>query len=125
MNDESKNIKLPENMMLCRWCKEPIMSNDKICKHCNEYQTNKDIVDSEKDLLKDPTLSIFDWITVLFFQLIGILLGYIYKQNGEKKRGDTLILYSILSIFFNTIMSYGIYRFHSFFSKMLKVINTN
>ena len=123
MNDESKNIKLPENMMLCRWCKEPIMSNDKICKHCNEYQKNKDIVDSEKDLLKDPTLSIFDWITVLFFQLIGILLGHIHKLRGEKKRGDTLILYSLLSILFDTILGYGIYRFQSFLIKIIKGTN--
>ena len=120
-NNLSNNLRnLPEDMVLCRWCKEPIMATDKICKHCNEYQKHKDIIDSERNLLKDPTLSVFDWITILFFQLLGILLGFVHNLRGEKKRSSTLILYSFISILFNISLGYSIFRFHGFLIKMIK-----
>ena len=119
MNSKSN---LPKKMIPCRWCHEPIMNYDDICKHCNEYQSDLDQHKYGKELLNDSTLSITDWVIIFLFQLIGFGLGGIHLANGEKTRGFKVIIYSLILAFINittAIVNYGIFRYFS------KLINMN
>ena len=106
LNNNSKTtenkIAIPQDMVLCRWCKNPIMKKDSLCKHCGESQKE------EKISLKIPTLSFSDCILVLFLQLIGIIAGIVHISNGEKSRGFALIKYSIAAIIISTIVAASI-----------------
>lgn len=125
---QSKNLKgknIPSDMVLCRWCKEPIMANDKLCKHCNEYQNDIDLKASEKEQLSFSTLSVSDWMMIILFQWLGIMVGGYYCLNGENSRGIRLIKYSSLSfvvgLILNGFIIYSIY----YFIKLLKLVNVN
>lgn len=118
----NSNSKLPKNMTTCRWCHEPIMVRDNICKHCNDYQNDIDQEEFEKQLLNDSTLSVVDWFIILFFQIIGIGLGSIYIVNGEKIRGLKVLSYSIIIAIMNLTFFTINYSYYRYF---IKLINTN
>ena len=100
----------------CRWCNSPITSEDKICKHCHEYQTdNTDTIS-----LKDPTLSTCDWIIIICSQLIGMLTAIIYFNKGEILRGKRLIKYSLIILVCKLLASYPVYYIFKTFYKVLK-----
>ena len=112
--------KIPSDMVLCKWCKEPIMVNDKICKHCYEYQNEEDLNNTKNAFLAKSCLSLSDWITILFFQLIGIVIGIVHLINGEKIRGKKVIRFSLISVFINVIISSSIFTIFKTFTKLLK-----
>ena len=117
----SSNSALPKDMVLCRWCKKPIMAKDKICKYCDSCQNDLDIRRFDRELLKDSTLSEIDWVCILFFQIIGFGLGAIHIGNGENKRGFKVIVYSILILFINLTMLITSRSVFIYFKKLISM----
>lgn len=120
LTNDLKSKKIPSDMVLCKICKEPMMANDKICKHCYEYQKEEDFESTKETSLGNTCLSLSDWITILFFQLIGIIIGIAHLLNGEKIRGKKVIRFSLISVFINLIISGSIFTIFKTFTKLLR-----
>ena len=116
----SLNSNIPKDMVLCRWCKEPIMANDDICPRCRQHQNSKDIELSDKELLHDSTLSVVDWVLILGFQLIGICVGSRYCLKGEKIRGLKLMSYSLIVFVSNLVFFFTTRYYYKYYLKILK-----
>ena len=101
----------------CRWCGSPVFPENKICTHCHEY-----LEDNTEELvsLKDPTLSSYDWIIMIFSQLLGIFMALIHYIKGEKSRGIRLLKYSLILLFCKAVSSYPVYYIFTTFYKILK-----
>ncbi len=103
----------------CRYCNHPITAQDNICKHCFEEQDESDI---ETVSLKDSSLAYYDWLTLVFSTLIGIILGNIYLVVfGEDLRGKRLIKYSLILMFSKLAVSYPIYYIFKTFHNLIKM----
>lgn len=96
----------PQNMVPCRWCKEPIMRGARKCKHCGEYQRDEDrnrLMQSDGEG-GPSSLSVTDWIGVFCCPFIGIIQGAIYCFINQKARGVTLIRYCAIMFFVSYII---------------------
>ena len=110
MADLSKIIK-------CRWCGSPVFPENKVCTHCHESQK-----DNTEELvsLKDPTLSSYDWIIMIFSQFLGIFMALIHYIKGEKLRGIRFFKYSLILLFCKALASYPVYYIFKTFYSILK-----
>lgn len=102
----SSSSSQPNNMIPCRWCKEPIMRGARKCKHCGEYQRDEDRNNAKKFSDEDSSLSATDWIGVFCCPIIGLIQGGVYKSQGKEARGNKLIQYSVISLIFNAILNF-------------------
>ena len=103
------------NMVKCRWCKEPIPRGSKKCRHCGEYQNDKDIEADKKSEYKfddSPNLSggeiLMIWLLPKFFGIFGFmaLFGYGFFTGRKKFIKGTffwLIFCIVMGIIFQSI----------------------
>ena len=117
--DISRNSSIQNSAItLCRYCNSPIMTDDKICKHCFEYQR---IEEQENINIKDSSLSIYDWIIIFASQLLGMLVGLAHYLRGEILRGKRIIGYSFGLLLSKLIITGCIYSIFKSFITMIKM----
>ena len=86
---------MSQNMVQCRFCKEPIMRGAKKCKHCGEYQREEDRKIFSQ-YANDDSFSITDILAIACCpSLIGVVVGTIYCARNEVARGVRVLKYSI------------------------------
>ncbi|MBF0543107.1 MAG: hypothetical protein HQM08_01675 [Candidatus Riflebacteria bacterium] len=88
-----------ENMVPCRWCKEPIIREARKCKHCGEFQKDEDRQAQTPQggiPRTDINLSVFDWFMVIVPCGCGCWIGLVYALMGKPK-GRVMVSYGILS----------------------------
>ena len=88
----SQNNSSTQNMVPCRFCKEPIIRGARKCRHCGEYQNEED----RKHFL-DDSLSITDILSIVCCPgLIGLIIGTIYCSKFEVNKGVKILKYCII-----------------------------
>ena len=86
-----------QNLVPCRFCKEPIMRGARKCKHCGEYQRDEDRNNSAQFGKNDDSFSIADVFAILCCpSLAGIIVGTVYCSRYEVARGVRVLKYSII-----------------------------
>ena len=90
------NNGMSQNMVPCRFCKEPIMRGARKCKHCGEYQRDEDRK-QQAILAEDSDLSfnIFEGLAIFCCPIMSIIIGAVYTSNGRNEKGMRIIKYSI------------------------------
>ena len=102
-SQQSNNViqtdSMSQDMVTCRYCREPILRGAKKCRHCGEYQREAD----KRSAYGDDTLSITDILSIVCCPgFIGIIVGTVYCSKYEVERGVKILKYSII---WSTILS--------------------
>lgn len=86
-----------QNMVQCRFCREPIMRGAKKCKHCGEYQRDEDRKTATQMGYGDDSFSVTDVLAILCCpSLAGVIVGTVYCARYEVARGVRVLKYSII-----------------------------
>ena len=86
-----------QNMVPCKFCKEPIMRGAKKCKHCGEYQSDEDRKNSSQFGDGDDSFTVGDVFAILCCpSLAGVIVGTVYCSRYQVARGVRVLKYSII-----------------------------
>lgn len=97
-NSYSNSSVQEEELVHCKWCKEPINKYARVCIHCNRPQYKQPV---EKFNAFDGGLQVpldaIDWLLIFCCPFTGLIVGIFYHLTGNPK-ANRLLAYSFITM---------------------------
>ena len=87
-----------QQMIACRWCKEPIPRGSKKCPHCGEFQKDADREKAKKDdTEEDTSIPSGMWVLIILYPDIAFIFGIVIMCRGKLISGAKTMGVSLIS----------------------------